>query len=264
MPIELGALLGVIQGVTEFIPVSSSGHLIIGREIIDIPSQQALAFDAVLQMATSVAILAYFWRDIANFLLGDGGKVAGTNIAISWQTVGVIVLAIVPAVVAGLFLEPVMETVFRSSEVTAVGLIVGSFLILAAEHIPKTDNKPLSYGRGIVVGLFQCLALLPGMSRSGSTISGGLFSGLSRETATSFSFLLGMPVLLGAGGKKLFDLTQTGALETLGLPLIVGCITAFISGILAMHVLMRFVKNHRLDWFAYYRIILALVVLLVL
>lgn len=264
MPIELGALLGIIQGVTEFIPVSSSGHLIIGREIIDITSDQALAFDAVLQMATALAILAYFWQDITSFLFTGEGKIAGTNIAISWRTIGIIALATLPAVVLGLYLEPIMETAFRSSQVTAFGLLVGSVLILAAEHIPQPSNKPLSYGRGFVVGLFQCLALWPGMSRSGSTISGGLFSSFSRETATSFSFLLGMPVLLGGGGKKLLDLTQSGALEVLGLPLLVGSITAFASGILAMHVLMRFVKNHRLDWFAYYRIILAVLVLLVL
>lgn len=264
MPIDVAAILGVIQGVTEFIPVSSSGHLILGREIIGVSSANALAFDAVLQMATAFAILAYFWSDIIAFFQGTGEKIAHTNISLTTKTIGVIAVAIIPAVVAGLFLEPVMETVFRNTDIVAGGLIVGSLLILAAEHIPRKDNQELTMGRGVVVGLFQCLALIPGMSRSGSTISGGLFAGFSRQTATSFSFLLGLPIFLGAGAKELLELGLGGNLETLGWPLLVGSIAAFVSGLAAMHALMYFVRNHRLDWFAGYRIIIAVLVLVLI
>lgn len=264
MPIDAAAILGVIQGMTEFIPVSSSGHLILGREVINLSSADALAFDAVLQMATAFAILAYFWNDLVSFVRGSRDQIAYTNITLSYRSIGIIALATIPAVITGLWLETSMETIFRSSDIVAGGLIVGSILILVAEHWPEKTNASLTYTRGLVVGLFQCLALVPGMSRSGSTISGGLLTGLNRQTATSFSFLLGLPVLLGAGGKKLFELTSSGSLETLGLSLLVGSVTAFISGLLAMHILMQFVRNHRLDWFAGYRILLAVVVLVFL
>ncbi len=115
-----------------------------------------------------------------------------------------------------------------------------------------------------MIGLFQCLALLPGMSRSGSTISGGLLTGVSRQTATSFSFLLGLPIFLGAGAMQFFELTKTGELVAIGWPLLVGFLAAFLFGLGAMHALMRFVQNHRLDWFAGYRILLAVLVLLLL
>lgn len=264
MPIDAAAILGVIQGVTEFIPVSSSGHLILGREVIDLAAADALAFDAVLQMATAFAIMAYFWSDIMSFIRGENKQIAYTNISLTTRTVGIIAIATIPAVIAGLFLEPLMETVFRNTDIVAGGLIVGSLLILAAEHVPQKGDHEPTLGRGIAIGLFQCLALIPGMSRSGSTISGGLFAGLSRQTATSFSFLLGLPIFLGAGAKELLELVQSGSLQMLGWPLLVGSVAAFVSGLAAMHVLMRFVRNHRLDWFAGYRIIVAVAVFVLL
>lgn len=265
MPIDTAIILGLIQGVTEFIPVSSTGHLILGREAIVITSGQALAFDAVLQTATALAILAYFWRDLRALLTNGKEKIAHTNIDISFRPVMIIAVATIPAAVAGLLLEDMMATVFRTPEIVAGALILGSFLMLAAEHLPKTSaDRELTFGRGFSIGLFQALALVPGMSRSGSTISGGLLAGFDRQTATSFSFLLGLPILLGAGGKKFLDLISSGALSTLGLPLFVASVVAFFSGLLAMHVLIRFVRDHRLDWFAGYRIILAVVVLLLI
>jgi len=258
-------LLGVLQGVTEFIPVSSTGHLILGRDLIGVPEAQALAFDAILQTATALAVFVYFLPSIQKLFVGEDATIANTNIPIRWRSVAIIALATVPGVVAGLLLEPLMSTAFRSPQVVAIALIVGSLLILAAEHLPDyTKERELDWKNGLVVGLFQCLALVPGMSRSGSTISGGLLAGFSRETATSFSFLLGLPILLGAGGKKFVDLFSEPMFAELWVPLLVGCIFAFVSGLLAMHVLMRFVQNHRLDWFAWYRIAIAVLVLILL
>lgn len=264
MPIDAAIILGILQGITEFIPVSSTGHLILGREVINLSGGEALAFDAVLQMATALAILAYFWSDLTAWVRRKRTTVANTNISMSGRTVGIIALATVPAVIAGLWLEPFMDTIFRNSQVVAFGLIVGALLMVVAERIPERLRAKLSFRNGFLIGLYQCLALVPGMSRSGSTISGGLLAGLDRQTATSFSFLLGLPVLLGAGGKKLFDLAVSGSLETLGVPLLVGSVAAFISGLGAMYILMQFVKNHRLDWFAAYRIVLAVAVLIIL
>jgi len=265
MGIDTAAILGLIQGVTEFIPVSSSGHLIVGREVINLSASNGLAFDAVLQLATAFAILAYFWSDLVAFVRGGRARIGGTNLTLSTRLIGVILLATIPAVIAGLWLEPLLDTVFRRPEIVAGSLIIGSVLILLAEHLSKkSKEKVVSLESGLLVGCYQVLALVPGMSRSGATISGGLLAGFSRQTATSFAFLLGLPILFGAGGKKLLDLVSSGALETLGWPLLVGSITAFVSGLLAMHVLMRFVKNHRLDWFAGYRILLAVAVLVFL
>jgi undecaprenyl-diphosphatase len=265
MPIDTAVILGFIQGVTEFIPVSSTGHLILGREALSIPENQALAFDAVLQTATALAILVYFLPSIGGLFSGQKETITNTNIPVRWYSVGIIALATVPGVIAGLLLEPLMSTVFRSPSVVAIALIAGSLLIFAAEHLPTYQKeKELTWQSGLVVGLFQCLALVPGMSRSGSTISGGLLAGFSRETATSFSFLLGLPILFGAGGKKLIELAGSTAFVELWVPLLVGCVVAFASGLLAMHILMRFVRSNRLDWFAWYRILLALVVLILL
>jgi undecaprenyl-diphosphatase len=265
MGIDVAIILGLIQGVTEFVPVSSTGHLILGRKLFATGGDTALAFDAVLQMATALAILVYFLPDIQDLFMGKKRKIAHTNIQISWRSVGVIAIATVPGVIAGVLLEPYMSTVFRSPKVVAGALIAGSLLILAAEHVPNYhQEKSLTFKTGFIVGLFQCLALIPGMSRSGSTISGGLLVGLTRSTATSFSFLLGMPILFGAGGKKLLELVGSSAFGEIWLPLVVGCIVAFVSGLAAMHVLMRFVRSNRLDWFAWYRIALAVAVIFII
>lgn len=265
MGIDTAVILGLIQGVTEFIPVSSTGHLILGRDVLAASGETALAFDAVLQMATALAILVYFLPDLRDLLQNEKRQIAHTNIPISWRAVGIIALATVPGVIAGILLEPLMSSAFRSPQVVAGALIAGSVLILVAEHLPNYDQESqLTYKNGFIVGLFQCLALIPGMSRSGSTISGGLLTGLSRPTATSFSFLLGMPILFGAGGKMLFELVGSASFGEIWLPLVIGCIVAFISGLLAMHVLMRFVRSNRLDWFAGYRILLAIAVLVFL
>lgn len=264
MPFDIAIILGIIQGITEFVPVSSSGHLILGREIFGATGDTALAFDAVIHLATAAAIIVYFWSDLMAFLRGEHREIAETNISVSARTIGIIILATIPAAIAGLYFQSFIETVLRNPEIVAGGLIAGSLLILAAEHIPTHANKKITWRRGLLIGFFQCLALIPGMSRSGSTISGGLFAGISRQTATSFSFLLGLPIFIGAGGVQLYQLIQSGGLDVVGWPLLVGSVAAFLSGLAAMHLLMRFVRTHRLDWFAAYRILLAVLVLLVL
>ncbi|PSO45608.1 MAG: hypothetical protein BRC25_01665 [Parcubacteria group bacterium SW_6_46_9] len=177
MPIDTAVILGVIQGITEFIPVSSTGHLILGRDMLGVSENTALDFDAVLQTATALAILVYFLPSIRKLFSGEDTTIANANIPIRWRSVAIIALATVPGVVAGMLLEPLMSTVFRTPKVVATALIAGSLLILAAEHLPDyTKERELNWKNGLVVGLFQCLALVPGMSRSGSTISGGLLA----------------------------------------------------------------------------------------
>jgi undecaprenyl-diphosphatase len=229
-------ILGIVQGLTEFIPVSSSGHLILAREFLSVHGND-LAFDAVLQLATVLAVLVYFWKDLWGLLY-------------DWKKLKIIILATIPAVVFGLLLEKYMETVFRNVLLVAIMLAVGSFIMLLSEYF-STKDKQLTLKNGFIIGLFQCLALIPGMSRSGMTISGGLFTGLSREEATRFSFLLSFPIILGSGLKKALDI------QTFDLSFGLAFITAFIVGLGAIHFLIKFLKNHSLRAFAWYRILLA-------
>lgn len=277
------AVLGLVQGLTEFIPVSSTGHLILAREIMGLDLAGSLSFDAILQLATGLAVLVYFGKDIWQIIKTWNYKLMVT-----------LVVATIPAIVLGLLLQDYMDTVFRGTGIVAVTLVLGAVLFYLAEKYNlsrhQNDTLPLTNGRetfgmsserlglplsgedfpkvslkkGFLVGLFQCLALIPGMSRSGSTISGGLFAGLSREAAVRFSFLLSLPIIFGSGLKKVWDLSQTGALSNIESSLIIASIFAFISGLLAIHFLLKFLKNHSLNYFGVYRIILAIIILIFL
>ena len=164
-------------------------------------------------------------------------------------------------------METIVETIFRSSSLVALSLVVGGLVMLLAEkNATKFKNNPkiLSGKRGLLIGCFQSLALIPGFSRSGMTISGGLVAGLSREEAARFAFLLAFPVLLGSGMKKLLDLYQLNLLNDLGGSLIAGSVIAFLVGLAAIHFLITFLKKHKLYIFVWYRFILAVVVLILL
>ena len=247
--------------------------MIISRDILKIQFDYGLAFDAILQLATTLAIFVYFRKEvfslISNFLKLIFRKKISTqdeNILIA------IMIGTLPAIFFGILLESHMESgFFRNSIFVAVMLIVGSVIMgLAERHNQKqlsteteaSAKNNLNAKKGFKIGLFQALALIPGMSRSGMTISGGLFSGLKRETATRFSFLLAMPILLGSGLKKLLDLNQSGILENIGVELLAGSVSAFIVGILAIHFLIKFLKNNSLKIFIYYRLILAGIILI--
>lgn len=252
-------ILGFVQGVAEFLPISSSGHLVLFRSFLNFEGSYGLAVDAVLQLATTFAILIYFHKDIyeiiRKFFIKKERKEGDIT---AYQ----IILASIPVVIFGLLLEKDMDTIFRNPILVAITLIIGSVIMLLAERIYKNRND-LNLKNSFVIGLFQVLALVPGMSRSGMTISGGLISGLKRETATKFSFIVALPVLLGSGLKKLLDLKKIGYANQHSLELILGAGTAFFVGLVTVHFLIRFLKNSKMDVFAYYRIALAVVIILV-
>ncbi|MEN9647603.1 MAG: hypothetical protein RLY57_407 [Candidatus Parcubacteria bacterium] len=257
-------ILGLIQGLTEFIPVSSTGHLIIVRQVLGI-TDGGLAFDAVLQLATACAVLVYFWKDIRSLVVTSikyvAKKTVDTTEIIMLKAV---VVGTIPAIVLGILLESYMETAFRSIFVVIVTLILGSILMYIAEWYTKQKgyDESLTPYKALTVGLFQCLALLPGMSRSGSTISGGLFAGLNREMATRFSFLLSFPILFGTGLKKLGDiLTSSYSLHELA-TLALGSLTAFVVGFAAIHFLITYLRTHTMHIFVWYRIVLVVVLLI--
>lgn len=242
------SILGLVQGLTEFLPVSSTGHLILVREVFGFSTDHGLAIDAVLQIATALAVVVYFFKDI---------------LKLERTTIIALAAGTVPAVIVGLFLESTMDTLFRSATLVAYALLAGSAVMLVAEvvarRVPRSEGS--AWWKGVVIGLFQCLALVPGMSRSGMTISGGLFMGLTREGAARFGFLLSVPIILGSGLKKLLELGFDGTLNAVGPDLLVGTAIAFASGLLAIHVLLLFVRKQPLYVFIVYRLLLAAIIL---
>lgn len=263
MSLVTASLLGLVQGITEFLPISSTGHLILARAFLEIVDSHALAFDAVLQMATVCAVIVYFWRDIwglvQTFLRYIGRMPVNVrDINLVWA----LAIGTVPAVIFGLLLEDAMEVLFRSPLLVAGVLVLGSGLFMLAElrYTKRPMQKEITIKTGLLIGLFQTLALIPGMSRSGSTIAGGMLLGLSRVEATRFGFLLAIPVILGAGLKKFVELLTVGAGEVVWSALLGGAVVAFVVGLCAIHFMIRFVRTHTLWPFIWYRIALALVV----
>lgn len=259
MDIFSAILLGLLQGVTEFLPISSSGHLILMRDWLGLEMDGSLAFDAVLQLATSFAVLLYFWKDIVAVVRLRDAK----NKILMWA----VVLGTIPAILVGFLFENKIDMLFRNSHTVAWALIAGSILFFIAEKYSKSCERKntdatcapheISVKRGFIVGCFQALALIPGMSRSGSTISGGLLLNIKREEAVRFSFLLSLPILLGSGLKKLLDLGGSGGLD---MPLFVGSIVAFLVGLASIHFLIVYLRRHTLNAFIVYRILLAVVI----
>jgi len=259
--------LGVVQGLTEFLPISSSGHLILARELVGSVGEYDLAFDAMLHFATALAIAVYFWRDIWKLVLAGLRLPKSIFSKISLGTDETMVVALVagtvPAVVLGLLLEDMLATAFRNPLLVAGALVFGSLIMFVAEKYKGQSllaNSRLSGGwkQGFVIGLFQSLALIPGTSRSGMTISAGLLFGLSRIAAARFGFLLGVPLLLGAGTKKAFEI-GFGEITT---AMLMGTVTAFVVALLVIHYLLKFLRNNTLHLFIVYRLLLAFGILI--
>lgn len=247
-------ILGIIQGITEFLPISSSAHLIIVRDFFKITSENSLAFDAVLQLATTLAVILYFFKDLVAIF-----NFKNKNFKLLYS----LIIATIPAVIFGMLFEDFIDQYFRSMQAIVFGLVIGSVLFFVAEsyaaRITLENKKSFSLKSSLYVGLFQILAFIPGFSRSGSTISGGLILGINREEAVRFSFLLSIPILLGSGLKKLFDLGSTSSIDS---SLILASVVAFVVGLLSIHFLIKFLRNHTLVSFAVYRLALAVLILL--
>lgn len=261
MDLVTGIVLGIVQGLSEFLPISSSGHLILVRDLFGLETDYGLAVDAVLQLATILAVGLYFFRDLLALAKNFFAVILRKSIdAHSKTLLFAVLLGTLPALFLGILLESYMESIFRSSLLVAFTLIAGSLVMVFSERYAK-QNKGLTPRKGLLIGFFQALALVPGMSRSGMTIAGGLFLGLSREAAVRFSFILSFPIILGSGLKKLLELEQQHILSSLGMPLLVAFALSFVTGLLSIHVLIKYLRRHTLNVFVYYRIFLALIVL---
>lgn len=252
-------ILGLVQGLTEFIPVSSSGHLVLMHHVFNV-SDGGLAFDVSLHIGTLIALFIFFYREVVLLFKGILGR--NSHKRLSW----LIVAATIPAVVAGVLLQDFAETSFRSVNLVAVNLIIVAFLMLAAERYAKkhfahkTALHNVTTRQALTVGVAQAIALVPGVSRSGSTITAGIFAGLDRVAATRFSFLLAIPATAGAILKTLLDGGAEQLSNDIGIVL-VGIVTAFLSGLFAIRFLIQYLAKHDLAVFAYYRIVLGVFVL---
>jgi undecaprenyl-diphosphatase len=262
MTIFQAVILGFVQGFTEFLPVSSTGHLVLTRFFFEIGGTHALAFDAVLHLATAAAVIVYFWRDLVRLAHAVLRKLARMPVDPKDITlIMALIIGTIPAVIFGLLLESTMDTLFRNPLLVAGVLVVGSLLFVYAEWIYLNTPRQgtLTVRKGLYIGLFQSLALVPGMSRSGSSIAGAMLLGLTREEAAKFSFLLAIPVIVGAGSKKLLELASLNEPVT-WTPILVGAAVAFVVGLMAIRFMLGFVRRYSLWPFVWYRIVLAIVV----
>jgi undecaprenyl-diphosphatase len=252
-------ILGLVQGLTEFLPVSSTAHLILVSGALGLdPAKFGLAFDVALHLGTALAVLLYFARTWIGLLMD--------LLARRWRMPLLVIVGTLPAALAGVLFEHTVSTTLRSPLWIVLGLVVGSVVFVFAERAAAQRRQmgDLTWTDAAFMGAAQAVALLPGISRSGITISAGLFRDLTREEATRFSFLLATPVILGAGLKTLLDARKAEALFAQPDVVIAGFVVSFLSGLAAVAFLIRFVRGHSLNWFVGYRLVLAALVLLAL
>ena len=258
-------LLGAVQGITEFLPISSSGHLILFKQYFTSPLLETIFFDVSLHIATALAILIYFRKEISDLFLSFFKILSGTYSIVSQNHKSLILgitIGTIPAGIIGLLFQSKIEELFRNPSSVAFALIAGSILFLIAEKY-ATQDKTISAMRAFIVGLFQVCALVPGFSRSGATISGGLLQGLTREDSAKLSFFLALPIIAGAGLKSAMDIDVVALSSHELLVILAGGVSAFLVGLLAVDFLMKFLKKNSLKSFVVYRIVLALIVLFV-
>jgi undecaprenyl-diphosphatase len=251
-------ILGIVEGATEFLPVSSTGHLIIVGDLLNFNDERGKVFEIVIQLG---AILAVLWQYHAKFTHVITNL---TKEASSQRLVTNLLIAFMPAAVMGLAFHHAIKQYLFSPITVAFALISGGIIILLIEkNLPKVDTHSvdeMDWKHALKIGCVQCLSLFPGFSRAGATIMGGLLFGLSRKTATEFSFFLAIPIMIAA---TVLDVAKSGSLLNKGDIGIfaVGFITAFISALIAVRILIRFVSNHDFKGFAWYRIIFGILVL---
>jgi len=258
-------LLGVLQGITEFLPISSSGHLVLAHSFFGTGEGNDLAFDAILHMATALAVVLYFWVDIKQLINTALRKLGRLPVnEKDMVLLSAILVGTIPAVILGLLLESLMESAFRSPLLVAIVLVAGSILFIYAEwvYLNNQRDSEMTVKKGLKIGFFQSLALIPGMSRSGASIAGGMILGLTRSDAAKFAFLLAIPVMLGAGSKKLLELL-TSEIPVAWFSVGLGSAAAFFTGLLAIHFMLSFVRKYTLWPFIWYRLLLAFFVLFI-
>ena len=243
-------ILGLVQGLTEFLPISSSGHLVLVPKMLGW-EEPALGLTVMLHMGTLVALLIYFRNDILGLIRGALGQ--GPDPGASRRVIRFLIVGTIPAVVAGLALGGFFEDTFHRPYESSIELVFTALILIATERFgDRAARHELDDKRAFGIGAAQALAILPGLSRSGSTIGAGLLAGLTREEATRFSFLLSIPAIAGAG---VLDVAE-GELVVTGAS-IAGTVVSGVVGFLSIHYLLRFVRTHSLTVFCWYLFLFA-------
>ena len=263
------AVMGVVEGLTEFLPISSTGHLILAGALLGFEGEKAKVFDIAIQTGAILAVVIVYWHKIAGTLVALPTQRMARRFALN------VLIAFLPAVVLGLLFGKFIKSHLFTPTVVASTFIVGGFIILWVEgwgSRRKPDEHPNDHARiqnvesmtpkdAFKVGLVQCLAMVPGTSRSGATIIGGMLLGLSRKAATDFSFYLAIPTLIGAGAYSLYK--ERALLSMADLPVfLVGLLFSFLSAWVCVRWLLRYIASHSFVPFAWYRIAFGCVVLL--
>ncbi|MFO7924944.1 MAG: undecaprenyl-diphosphate phosphatase [Bacteroidales bacterium] len=246
-------ILGLVQGLTEFLPVSSSGHLELGKVFLDIEAKENLTFSILVHAATVLSIIVVFFKDL-RFMISEVIKFQWNESTVYSVKIAV---SMIPVVIVGIFLKSEIESIY-TGKIVFVGimlLITASLLLLT--YFAKSRNKDVTFRDAFIIGIAQAVAVLPGISRSGATIATGLFLGVRKDLVTRFSFLMVLVPIIGA---TLLDILQSGSPEeiTIGfIPLLIGFVAAFISGLFACRVMLNVVRKGKLIYFAIYCILAA-------
>jgi len=252
------AILGIVEGLTEFLPVSSTGHLIIAGDLLDFNDQRAKVFEIAIQLAAILAVVWEYRVKIAEVLLGLPSQPGSRRFALN------LVIAFLPSAVLGLLLAGYIKAYLFNPLTVATAFIVGGVLILWAERrdhqVRVYSVDDLTWRDALKVGFAQSLAMIPGTSRSGATIIGGLFFGLERRVATEFSFFLAIPTMFAATFYDVYKHREVLSLDDLPL-FLVGGVTSFVSAFLAVRGLLRYISRHDFTLFAWYRIAFGILVL---
>lgn len=260
MNLFTAVILGIVQGITEFLPISSSAHLILGRALFGWDSDAlGLAFDVAIHLGTLAAVVLYFWDDLIRMTRALPAALSFSNTDPAARLVRLVVIGTIPVVIVGLLFADAIEENLRKPLVTVITLTIGGIFFLIVERLgPRTRTEgDLTWLDSLAFGTAQALALIPGISRSGSTITVGMLSGVKRADAARFTFLLGIPAVLAAAGKEGLALRKIGLTSDMALMFVVGIVTSAIVGYLTIRFLLKYLATHRLDVFAYYRFALA-------
>lgn len=241
-------ILAIIEGITEFLPISSTGHMVIASTFMGI-SENTLTknFEIVIQLGAILSVVVLYWR---KFLT-------------SFRFYLKLAFAFLPAAITGFFLEDYIDLLLANVWVVVVSLIIGGIILIFVDkwfrHAEGKEEQEISWFQGFKIGCFQCIAMIPGVSRAAATIIGGMTVGLNRRTAAEFSFFLAVPTMLGASTKKLMDSYATIQNHDIAI-LIFGSAVAFVVAMVAIRAFIGFLKNHGFIWFGYYRIIVGVTI----
>ena len=253
------AVLGALQGFAEVLPISSSAHLILIPWLLKWP-ESGLTFDVALHLGTFLALSLYFWRDIIEMVVSFFDALAARRLNTPARRLPfLIIAATIPAGVVGKLFEHQIEAIFRSNQLliavflVVFGLILGAVDLFGRKRLILDEIKPTS---ALTIGLMQCLALIPGVSRSGITITAGLMLGFTRESAARFSFLMSLPIVAGAALLKTVHLLKHGIPAGEGMPMLVGIVFSAVTGYISVAFLLRFVQKKSLSPFVWYRVII--------